>query len=379
MRVAHVMHGLMMGGLEQVVVRLCDAGRAEGIDPYVISFGADGSMRDVLEQHRIPLSYLGPVRGMTPGTVRGIARALRENRIDVAHAHDVGPWLNVVTARALAPWVRTAVTFHQIATPSGVERPAALAAGLISDALIACGHEVKANVESWAPPGARLELIGNGVPIGQPPTPEDRRTARQRMEVPKDAVVIGYLGRLHEEKGVDLLVDAFLDAFAARGSVHLVLIGKGQLEAELRRRIDARGGCARIHFTGEILSASSLLAGLDIYVQPSRREGRSLSMLEAMAAGLPTVAQALPAVREIHLDGRTALLVPPSEKPAFAPAMTRLVDDPDLRLRLGRHAREHVQRFSIEAMARSYAEVYRDIVARARLKSALSRVRRAVA
>lgn len=366
-RVAHVMHGLMMGGLEQVAVRLCVAAREFNVESRVIAFGADGAVREMLADLHIPVTYLGStIKGMSPQALHGIARALREHSVDVAHAHDFGPWLNVVAARTMAPWVRPVVTFHQIATPSGLERGAAVAAAWASDALVACGNEVLSCVNGWAPPGARVELIGNGVPLGTPPTTEQRQEARRRMGVPDDAVVLGYLGRLHEEKGVDLLVDAFLESFATqRPNVHLVLIGKGHLEAELRERV-ARAGCQRVHFTGEIVSATSLLAGLDIYVQPSRREGRSLSMLEAMAAGLPTVAQGLPAIREIHDDGGTALLVAPQARPAFAPAIARLIDDVALRHRLGQSARERVRAWSVETMAQSYAALYRELTSRRR-------------
>jgi glycosyltransferase involved in cell wall biosynthesis len=365
-RVAHVMHGLMMGGLEQVVVRLCDAGRRIGVEPMVVAFGADGAVRELLDQHSIRLAYLGAVRGMSPQAIQNIARALREHRVDVAHAHDMGPWLNAVASRALAPRVRTTVTFHQIATPAGFERGAAIAAALMSDALVACGDEVHACVRRWAPPGTRIELIPNGIPIGPEPTAEDRARARARMGLPDDARVLGYVGRLHEEKGVDLLVDAFLASFDAREDVHLVIVGKDgregrPFEAGLRARAD-RAGCRRIHFLGEIVEASSLLAGLDVYVQPSRREGRSLAMLEAMAAGLPTVAQGLPAMREIHVHGATALLVPPGPHPPFGPAMLQLLELDELRARMGRNAREHVRRHSVDAMAGAYAELYEDIL-----------------
>ena len=365
-RVAHVMHGLMMGGLEQVVVRLCDAGRGVGIEPLVIAFGADGTVREVLRDHHIPLAYLGNVRGMSPQTIQSIARGLREHRADVSHAHDIGPWLNAAASRALAPRVRTTVTFHQIATPAGFERGAAIGAALVSDALVACGDEVYACVRRWAPPGTRIALIPNGVPIGPEPTPEDRSRARARMGIPESARVFGYLGRLHEEKGVDLLVDAFVSSFEARDDVHLVLIGKDgreghPFEASLRATAE-RAGTGRIHFLGEQVDAASLLPGFDVYVQPSRREGRSLSMLEAMAAGLPTVAQGLTPIREIHVDGETALLVPPGPQPSLGLAMRRLLEDDALRARLGRKAREHVRRHSVESMAEAYAELYEDML-----------------
>ncbi len=357
LRVAHVLHGLMMGGLEQVVVRLCETGRAFGIEPHVIAFGTDGVVREVLRDKQIPTTHL-PGRGMSLSTISGIARVLRDQQIDVVHAHDHGPWLNSVAARALAPGVKTAVTFHQITTPRGLQRGAAVGAALVTDALVACGDQVLSCVRDWAPASARIELIGNGVPIGVEPSSADRLRARVRMGVPPEAKVVGYLGRLHPEKGVDLLVDAFCRDLAGREEVHLVLIGKGPQEPQLRLRAEGDG---RVHFLGEVVDATSLLAGMDVYVQPSRREGRSLAMLEAMAAALPTVAQGLPAMREIHLHQQTALLVPPSEQPELAAAILRLLDDPELRTRMGRHARAHSQQFSVSAMVQSYAALYRSL------------------
>ncbi len=365
MRVAHVMHGLMMGGLEQVVVRLCEAGRRQGVEPRVIAFGRDGAVRDELRQKGIPVDYLGMVRGMSPQAIHGIGQALRNNQIDVVHAHDLGPWLNAVSARALSPRTRAVATFHQIATPSGLNWGASLAASLMTDALIACGDEVKTCVKGWAPPTTPVELIGNGVPLGALPTPADRAEARRVLKLPEGARVFGYLGRLHPEKGTDLLIDAFTREFVREHDrdVHLVLIGTGDWEPALRERL-ARTGHPRVHFAGEIVDASRLLPALDVYVQPSRREGRSLSMMEAMAAALPTVAQALPAIRELHEEDRTALLVPPGAAD-FARPMRRLIEDGDLRSRLGMQARERVQRFSVDAMAEQYASLYRRVSRRA--------------
>jgi len=358
-RVAHVMHGLMMGGLEQVVVRLAEAGRRLGIEPLVIAFGADGSVRGQLEARGIPLTHLRDVRGMSPQLLHGIGRMLREQQIDVVHAHDQGPWLNALGGRALAPGVKSVVTFHQVSTPEGLLRGAAKGAAVMTDALVACGGEVLSSLREWAPAGARVELIGNGVSLGDLPSPRQRLAARNRMGVPAEAKVVGYLGRLHPEKGVDLLVDAFCTQLAAREDLHLVLIGQGPLEPQLRHLAQGHG---RIHFLGEVVDAAALLAGLDVYVQPSRREGRSLAMLEAMAAALPTVAQALPALQEIHVQERTALLVPPGEHPPLAAAILRLLDDETLRVRLGQGAREHVQAFSVTAMVEAYAALYRDLV-----------------
>jgi glycosyltransferase involved in cell wall biosynthesis len=115
-----------------------------------------------------------------------------------------------------------------------------------------------------------------------------------------------------------------------------------------------------------------LLLGLDVYAHPSRREGRSLAMLEAMAAGLPTVAHDLAAVREIHTPNQTGLLVPLGDPEAFASAMRRPVNDLSLRQRMGQAARAASRSHSAEQMAHQYAVLYRSVLASRRGEDAAS-------
>ncbi len=116
--------------------------------------------------------------------------------------------------------------------------------------------------------------------------------------------------------------------------------------------------------------ATGLLAGLDVYAQPSRREGRSLSMLEAMAASLPTIAQRLPAVSELHPDGSTAVLVPPEDTEALGRAIRELVLDPARRRALGLAARARVAAFSMETMVEAYVPA----MARVHRRTGMTRV-----
>src|SRR5438270_11352695 len=139
-------------------------------------------------------------------------------------------------------------------------------------------------------------------------------------------------------------------------------MGTGPMEEDLRRAAEGQGN---VHFTGLVMDAARLLSGLDVYAQTSLSEGRSLSMLEAMGAGLPTVAHDLVPVREIHQDGVTALLAPLGDRAALGAALHRLALDPALRSRMGAAARERAQRHSIEPMVDAYEALYRELAARA--------------
>jgi glycosyltransferase involved in cell wall biosynthesis len=356
LRVAHLIYGLTLGGLEQMVLELAHRGRELDIEPLILSFGEEGPVLGIARQRGLPIEWLGDVPGLRWPTLRELAKRIAAFGADIIHGHDLGPWLNAFVSGLPHRRSRLLATFHQLASPAGSKRALATVAALRSSALVACGAEVDREVRRWAPFGSRVVTIGNGVPIPETLTRKVRDEARSRMGLPENAVALGYLGRMHEEKGPDRVLEGFLWRLGDRPEVHLVLIGVGPLEPSLRSR--ARGH-PNVHLLGEVTQgASLLLQGLDVYVQGSRREGRSLSMLEAMAAGLPTVAHALPAISEIHSPD-TALLVPLGDVEALGGAMERLARDEQLRRRMGSAARAHASRYSIHHMVDEYARLYR--------------------
>ena len=356
--VAHLIYGLALGGLEQLVVQLAARCRRRGIDASILALGHDGPVRELARQQGVEVELL-PAEGMSLRALAGIRGALEKRRASVLHAHDLGPWLNAAAARVLRPSTRVIATFHEQRTPRGRQLGAAHAAALLTAALVACGQKVKEDILVWAPPSARVPVIANGVPLTEP-TAGQRTKVRAELGIPRGAIAIGYLGGLREIKGPDKLLQAFLDRFAGRKNVHLYLVGVGTLEAELRR---VAQGHANVHLPGLKMNAARLLPGFDIYAQASLSEGRSLSMLEAMSAGLPTVAHDLLAVREIHQHGETALLVPLGDRTALGGALETLAADRELRARLGGQARERARLHSIEPMVDAYEALYRELAA----------------
>jgi glycosyltransferase involved in cell wall biosynthesis len=354
--VAHVIYGLQLGGLEQLVVQLAARSQARGIRTSIVALGPDGPVRDLALAQGIPVERPRG-KGLSVPALLGIRRALEKIRATVVHAHDLGPWLNAVAVRMLRPRTRVIATFHEQREPRGRQRRAAGIAARFSDVLVACGEQVRDEIQRWAPWGACVPVIANGVPLDAP-SAAAREKARAELGVPPGAVAIGYVGVLREIKGPDKLLQAFLDRFAGRPDEHLCLIGWGPMEADLHRAAQEH---RNVHVTGLVINAARLLPGLDIYAQTSLSEGRSLSMLEAMAAGLPTVAHELGPVKEIHHQGYTALLVPVGDRAALGRALEELVADEEQRKKLGAAARERAQRHSIEPMVDAYAALYQEL------------------
>jgi glycosyltransferase involved in cell wall biosynthesis len=167
------------------------------------------------------------------------------------------------------------------------------------------------------------------------------------------------VGRLKEPKDFGLLAAAL-----ARVSVpyRAAIVGDGPDRAALEDPARATG----VELLGERDDVPAQLAASDVFVLSSRSEGLPLSVLEAMAAGLPVVATAVGGVSEAATDGETALLVPPDDVDALEQALTRLLGDRELRRRLGAAGRARVlERFGLDAFLAAHLQLYRDeLVAR---------------
>ncbi|HET9342618.1 MAG TPA: glycosyltransferase family 4 protein [Candidatus Eremiobacteraceae bacterium] len=203
--------------------------------------------------------------------------------------------------------------------------------------------------------GVRTRFVPNAIADG-PATDEAARTAaRATFGWRSGEFVAGMLGRLSAEKGVDNFANAArLDG---ADTVRWAVAGSGPLEAQLRASAPINVTCL-----GFLAEADAYLDALDIYVQPSFTEGLSLSLLEAMRAGLPIVATNVGATSEAVRDGVDALLVAPDPESIFG-GVRRLRDDDALRARLGESARRRfLERFRMSVVERQYAAVYREAV-----------------
>jgi glycosyltransferase involved in cell wall biosynthesis len=157
----------------------------------------------------------------------------------------------------------------------------------------------------------------------------------------RGAPVIGTLARLARQKGLDVLLDAVAIVARDQPDVRLMIAGGGPLESELRAQAADLGLEHSVDFLGWVENGRSLLPTFDVFVLPSRWEGMPIALLEARAAGLPTVATDVGGAREVIDDGHDGWVVPPEDPEALAHALLDLVQDPAKREAWGRAARTH--------------------------------------
>jgi glycosyltransferase involved in cell wall biosynthesis len=199
----------------------------------------------------------------------------------------------------------------------------------------------------------RIVIIPNAVPI-----PSSMRSVQ-----PGTRCRLLFLGRLEERKGADRFIQALSSPQLAGLDYEAVMAGDGQLDL-YRAMADALSLTGRVNFTGWLDrdTVANLMRTSDVLVLPSLNEGLPMAILEGMANGLAIVTTPVGAIADAIRDGDTGLLVPPGDTPLLASALGRVIRDPELRLRLGRNAREFAQTdFDVarygERFVRLYAQV----------------------
>ena len=196
------------------------------------------------------------------------------------------------------------------------------------------------DADAWARDGmTNVDYIPNPLHV----TPSVLPT----LELP----VVACVGRLSDEKGVDLLLEAWERVGARRPGWRLHVYGTGPDEAALREKARTSGPPGSVEFRGVVDDVEEALVEASVFALPSRAEGFPMSVLEAMAYGLPTVAfDCAPGVRALLGDERGGVLVEPGDTAAFARELDRLIGDPELRRVLGAGARASVTRFRPDAV-----------------------------
>lgn len=198
----------------------------------------------------------------------------------------------------------------------------------------------------------RMRLVRSGPSL---PAPASRRPRR------RGAPTILCAARLAPYKGIDVLLMAFARLLDGGTTARLLVAGRDKTAGALAAFSERLGLASRVSFPGELSprSLANRLRDADVFVLPSRRENFPLALLEALAAGKPSVASRTGGVPE--LTGRAAaLLVPPGDPEALALALKRVLTDSSLRRRLGAAARRRAARFTWDRAAAGYAALYRE-------------------
>ncbi len=368
---------MVHGGAQQVVLQLVERLPRDEFDPTVICGAPAAGEKSLLPS----LERAGARVRIVPELVREVhprrdllaaaklAGIFERGRPDVVHAHTYKAGVAGSAAARLAGVPAVIFTPHGHIFARGARIPGVPGAGRrlgllrwITRAAQDCANcvtalsedDLRQQVALGLSPRSRYRVIRNGIDVGRFDSPP----------APRGPLVVGAVGRFTSEKGHDVLIDAFRRVRGRIPQARLVLVGYGDLEAELRRKVEEFSLSGAVSFPGGRDSAE-MLASFHVFVQPSLYESQGLAILEAMAAGRPVVATDVGGVRDVVRDGETGLLVPAEDPEAMAGAIVRLAEAPERAAALAARARERVHRFfSVEQMVDAYARLYRGLLGR---------------
>jgi glycosyltransferase involved in cell wall biosynthesis len=294
--------------------------------------------------------------GATPRGLLRFLRFLRRSGATVLYLTDQASWSWRYPLFRLAGV--TAIVVHDRTSGArrrggplwrSLKRWAHRVPGLAADRLIGISRFVTDRLrEVNGAPAERIRLVYNGIDVDRFGAPRDA-ALRTLLGVRPDTPVVFTSSRAQAYKGIPVLIEAAARLAAGGRDVAFAYCGDGPALEDLRRLAAARG-VTNFHFLGRRDDVPDLLGAATVAAVPAVwAEAFGLSVVEAMAAGVPVVASRTGAIPELIADGETGLLVPPGDAPALAEALGRLLDDPPLRTRLATSARAVVRsRFTVE-------------------------------
>jgi len=396
----------LIGGSQKVMANLAVelAGRGHRVTILTARWRPNWPERITL--HELPVVRLPPPA--VPSVGRQGCPTARWAGMASAHTpHRRAGWRTFRYVRALARWLKQSQDGHDLVYVSTLKHEAyatlravggrppvvlrAERAGRHGDCLwqleAGCGRRIKERcmkaaafvgpsraiqreLQAAGYPRQRIHYLPDGVPVPPPRSPAAKAAARAvlgaahaALQMPHWAPLVLYTGRLHPRNGLKHLLAAWEPILARWPHARLWLAGDGPDRAALRGQIEAMNLTHRVVLVGVFDTVDELLSAADLFVLPSLEGGGGLSLLEAMAAGLPIVAGETAGNRAVLCDAREGLLVPAADGGAVSAAIARLFDQPDLAARLGAAARDRATaEFSLAKMADAHVTLFERLV-----------------
>lgn len=353
-RICHVSMTLLTGGLERLLVEFGRHHDSSRFDLRFVTLADLGPPAEELRRMGFSVESVNlPARGKLPA-LRSLRSLLQRERVDIVHTHNTyahfygtmaASWagvrsiINSQHGRGCGPRIKDKLLFRL------ANLKTSRVVGVSEDAAALCRGE-----DPWA--ASKTKVIWNGID-----------TSRFVFRGPAKAPVAISVARLSPEKDFPTLLQATALVVRQVPDFQLMMIGNGAERSRLEALTKSLGIEPNVQFLGERSDVPELLAQAGFFVSSSKSEGISLTILEAMAVGLPVVTTRVGGNPEIILEGQTGYLVPDQNPDALAAAMLQMLAQRDQWPAMGELGRQRVeQQFEIRTMIRQYEELYTEVM-----------------
>ena len=367
MKILHIISSSGMYGAEAVILNLSRILKERGHENLLAAFSNSSNpnlelheraQAEGIESHVIPCS--GQVDRTVVTAIRDLASRIGA---DVVHSHSFKSDVYVYPAlrRTKIPIVATCHTWYDtdpmVTLYGKIDR--LVLRGFVR--VVAVSEEVKHRLLKAGVAAEKVSIVRNGIDL----RPFENAKPSLGDRGPSDEMpMVGLIGRLSWEKGVEIYLLAAARVVAKFPYVRFVVVGEGPDRDKLEQSIDQLNLRSHVTMLGRRDDMPSVYASLDIMVSASRQEGLPMAILEGMASGLPLVATTVGEVPTVVQDGRTGILVPPEDPARLADAIEQLLRDSARRIAMGAAGRQLIrEEYSANRMADDYLKVYQEAVA----------------
>jgi glycosyltransferase involved in cell wall biosynthesis len=316
------------------------------------------AVKEGIESHLIPCK--GQIDRATATSIRELAA---RTGADIVHAHGYKADIYVYLAlrRLGIPLVSTCHTWYDNSLLVSLYGKADRFVLRKYARIVAVSDEVRQRLLKSGVRGEKICLVRNGIDL----RPFDDALPALREDLTPDRqLIVGLIGRLAWEKGVDIFLRAAARVLVEFPRAKFVVVGEGPDMDKLEQLVNELKIRENVSMLGRREDMPSVYASLAVMVSSSRQEGLPMAILEGMASRLPLVATAVGEVPTVVLDGCTGVLVPAEDVDSVAAGIVGLLRDPEKRMRLGAAARQRIEEeYSAERMTADYLRVYGEAIA----------------
>jgi glycosyltransferase involved in cell wall biosynthesis len=361
-RVLHIIDSLHLGGAQEVVLNLATCGSPR-FRHEVATMHGRGIYWDRLKKAGIKVHSLSPHKFL-PAYLASIPWRILADKPDILHCHLIPS--NII-AKPLGALLGVPVIINHDHTndPHRIDNKILLALDKSTNrfahhiiAVAAACRDFLTTHESIPP--EKISLVPNAIDLRRfSPGEASWDEARAQLGLPAASRIVAGVGRLNPQKNFALFLDIAAQLAPRFPDLHFLLAGDGPEEQMLREKASALGIANRVTFSGYVADTRLVYLAADVLLMPSRYEGLPMTLLEAMAMGLPVVASKLDGIAEVIDDGGEGFLVPSDDAALFVERTAVLLADAELSSRISKNARAKIEAsFSVERMTSAVEDIY---------------------
>jgi len=366
-KILYVITGLKTGGAEMLVCDMCRLLNTEDFEVRVVSLTGSGEVGRQMKEEKYNVETLSSGFKYNPFLFFKLRSVIKKYNPDIIHSH----LFHADILSRFAVWfikkpAIISTTHSNIFHGRVREMLLRYTDSLVNRTIAVSGEVARELVRKKITIQKKIQIIYNGVDLKKfnVASPEVSLRQREKLSIEKDKKIFISVGRLHKIKAQSLLVDAAYILKKQYGNFHIIIVGSGDEYGVLKDRIQRFGLESQVTLAGKKDNVQDFLQASDVFILTSKEEGFGLSVVEAMASGLPVIATKVGGVPEIIEDGETGFLIKSQNINELVDKMSFFMKLSDEKRRsIGVRARRVVEeKFSITKMMHSYTDLYKDIL-----------------